>query len=72
MKIDKDATRDRCRKKYGSVFACHEAFGVHARVFYAATDGTRGLSGRDGVAKRTIDRLRTEGLLVEIPETGVQ
>ena len=65
MKINTEATRDKCREKYGSVAACYRAYEVSPRLFYATTAGIRGVTERDGVSKRILDRLRSEGLLVE-------
>ena len=68
MVINTQATRDRVRNRYGSVAECVRQYGVSDRVFYMTTSGARGGSGRAGVSRRVLDRLRAEGLLVVLDQ----
>lgn len=63
-KIDKDFTLLKIRKCYGSVQHCSDVFGVNERTLYAAVSGSRGISNRETISKRIVDRLKKENLLV--------
>lgn len=63
------ATLDRIRQRYTSVAKCAVAYQVSKQAIYLALRGARG--GRSHPAPVTgyiIDRLRTEGLMVESVE----
>jgi len=70
MKINSEATRERCRAKYGSVAACYRAFGVGHRIFYAVVAGSRGQGGGGAISSMILERLEREDLLVLEEGTG--
>jgi hypothetical protein len=69
---DKRATIENVREKYGSVKAFCQAAEISRRSFYRTLDEGWGLRRRVSGARSAIERLRSEGLLVEAAESSVQ
>ena len=67
MQIDKEATHEKVREAYGSVGKFSRACGTYSRIYYQAVSEGRGRVQVRSTPAMILDRLRREGLLVELP-----
>lgn len=68
---DKRATLDNVRDKYGSVKEFCSQVPINRRIFYKALDEGLGRRRRESMSRTAIERLRQEGLLVEVASENV-
>lgn len=71
-KIDSVKTLDLVRQKYASVAAFCRSVPIHPRLFYKALAQGLGNCRSRSISRTTIERLKTEGLLVTANETKVE
>lgn len=67
--IDSKATHDKVRGKYGGIPAFCRAHSFSARTYYNAVIGARGQANRKSDAKRILECLKEEDLLVLVPSS---
>lgn len=63
--IDSQATHDKVRSKFGSIPAFCREIEVSPRTYYFAVKGDRGQTRSKSDAKRVLEALEQQGLLVK-------
>jgi len=70
--IDKPATLEAIRKKYGSVAAFCREVPIHPRLFYKALAEDLGRCRRSSFSRDAMELLESEGLMVRGESTSVK
>jgi len=62
--IDSEYTVFKIRRKFGSIRAAAQHFGVEPALIYMIAKGERGQSSKNTASKRIFDQLVNDGLVV--------